>query len=140
MNDPHLVVRRDDFELRLYRRGEEQEKFVCALTYPIAVGQAGLETPAGMYWVTSRSRHPDYQYPDSEWVAPELRGKLIPYGDPDNPIAGRWLGLWHGVGIHGTYDDASIGTPASHGCIRLHQADSEELFEYVPKGTPCFIL
>lgn len=140
VTDPHLVVQRRKRELWLWSRTEE--KFNLVKRYRIAVGMTGLETPGGMYWVTHRDRHPDYVYPDSRWVrdiSPALPGTLIPYGDPRNPLAGRWLGLWDGVGIHGTFDDDSIGTAASHGCIRMHEEDVIELFDLVPKGTPVFI-
>ena len=36
--------------------------------------------------------------------------------------------------IHGTPDEASIGTPASHGCIRMRNADVIELFDRVDSG------
>lgn len=39
------------------------------------------------------------------------------------------------VYIHGTPDEASLGTPASHGCIRMRNADVIELFERVEPGT-----
>ena len=37
--------------------------------------------------------------------------------------------------IHGTPDTAPLGKPASHGCIRMHNADLIELFEQVNAGT-----
>lgn len=42
--------------------------------------------------------------------------------------------------IHGTADEGLIGTPASHGCIRMRNADVIELFDAVPQGTPVNIL
>ena len=39
------------------------------------------------------------------------------------------------VYIHGTPDEARLGTPASHGCIRMRDADVAWLFEHVEKGT-----
>jgi lipoprotein-anchoring transpeptidase ErfK/SrfK len=38
--------------------------------------------------------------------------------------------------IHGTPDEAALGTPASHGCVRMRNADVIELFELVEPGTP----
>ncbi|HJS26215.1 MAG TPA: L,D-transpeptidase, partial [Actinomycetota bacterium] len=40
-----------------------------------------------------------------------------------------------GIRIHGTYSADSIGTYASHGCVRMFLEDSEELYELVPVGT-----
>jgi lipoprotein-anchoring transpeptidase ErfK/SrfK len=37
--------------------------------------------------------------------------------------------------IHGTPHEAAIGTPASHGCIRMRNADVIELFDSVERGT-----
>jgi lipoprotein-anchoring transpeptidase ErfK/SrfK len=44
------------------------------------------------------------------------------------------------VGIHGTYADSSVGTAASHGCIRMHLHQAEELYEKVFVGTPVEIV
>jgi lipoprotein-anchoring transpeptidase ErfK/SrfK len=41
--------------------------------------------------------------------------------------------------VHGTSDDASIGSNASHGCIRMHIPDVEELYPEVPIGSPIYI-
>jgi lipoprotein-anchoring transpeptidase ErfK/SrfK len=40
------------------------------------------------------------------------------------------------VYVHGTPDEASLGTPASHGCIRMRNADVVALFDQVEVGTP----
>ena len=45
-----------------------------------------------------------------------------------------------GIRIHGTENVGSIGTAASHGCIRLVRHDIEELYELVSVGTPVFIV
>lgn len=42
--------------------------------------------------------------------------------------------------IHGTPYEASIGTAASHGCIRMRSADVVELFDAVEPGTPVEIV
>jgi L,D-transpeptidase YbiS len=42
--------------------------------------------------------------------------------------------------IHGSPDSAEMGTPGSHGCIRMRNADILDLFERIPTGTPVDIL
>ena len=42
--------------------------------------------------------------------------------------------------IHGTSDEQGIGTPVSHGCVRMHNRDIIELFDQVAPGTPVDIL
>ena len=49
------------------------------------------------------------------------------------------MGFYDGAGIHGTADTASIGTAASHGCIRMTVPDVIDLYERVPLHTPLSI-
>ena len=127
-----LIVQRSAFRLRLYKH------LKLTTTYPIAVGQVGLETPAGQYAIANKAVNPAWHVPNSAWAG-KLAGKVIPGDDPSNPIKARWLGIYDGVGIHGTSDDASIGSNASHGCIRMHVADVEKLYDQVPVGTAVYI-
>jgi L,D-transpeptidase ErfK/SrfK len=65
---------------------------------------------------------------------------MIPPG-PGNPLGTRALYLnADGIRIHGTPSDSSIGSYASHGCIRMHISESEALYPLVPVGTPVFII
>jgi hypothetical protein len=126
-----LIVNRSAFQLTLYKHLKP------AKTYPIAVGQAGLETPAGLYHIQDKQVNPYWHVPDSDWAG-ELAGRVIPPG-PENPIKARWMGIYAGAGIHGTTDIGSLGTAASHGCIRMAIPDVEELFDKVPLQAPVFI-
>jgi lipoprotein-anchoring transpeptidase ErfK/SrfK len=130
--DTVIVVNRSQFRLRLYKALKPTQ------TYGIAVGQVGLETPAGQYTIANKAINPAWHVPDSPWAG-ELAGKVIPGDDPTNPIKARWLGIFDGVGIHGTSDDASIGHNASHGCIRMHIPDVERLYDEVPVGSAVYI-
>jgi lipoprotein-anchoring transpeptidase ErfK/SrfK len=64
---------------------------------------------------------------------------VIPGGTAQNPLKARWLGIYDGVGVHGTSDRGSIGSNASHGCIRMLIEDVEALYDEVPVGTPTYI-
>jgi lipoprotein-anchoring transpeptidase ErfK/SrfK len=127
-----IIVNRGGFKLTLYK------KLKPAKTYPIAVGQVGLETPAGLYSVQNKAVNPAWHVPNSAWAG-DLAGQVIPAGDPGNPIKARWLGIFDGAGIHGTDAVGSIGTAASHGCIRMRIPDVEELYDQVPVGAPVYI-
>jgi lipoprotein-anchoring transpeptidase ErfK/SrfK len=127
-----LIVDRSAFKLTLYKNLKK------AKTYGIAVGQVGLETPAGLYTIQNKAVNPAWHVPNSDWAG-DLAGKVIPGDDPSNPIKARWMGIYDGAGIHGTSDDASIGSAASHGCIRMHIPDVEELYDQVPVGAPVYI-
>ena len=127
-----LVADRKNFKLKLYKN------LKLAKTYGIAVGKVGMDTPAGLYNIANKAVDPAWHVPNSDWAG-DLAGKVIPGDDPSNPIKARWLGIYDGVGIHGTSDDASIGSAASHGCLRMHIPDVEELYEEVPVGAPIYI-
>ncbi len=127
-----LTIDRTKFKLRLFK-GLRFRK-----AYGIAVGMAGLETPAGRYRIANKQVNPAWHVPNSPWAG-ALQGQVIPGGVPSNPLKARWLGIANGVGIHGTSEDWSIGTRASHGCIRMHVGDVIDLFRRVPVGTAVLI-
>ena len=128
---PVIVIRRGSNRLYVYKGMRPWRVF------GVATGQSRYPTPLGRWHVVVKWRNPWWHPPSSDWAKGE---KPIPPG-PGNPLGTRWMGLSaSGVGIHGTPDDASIGYSASHGCIRMHVADAEWLFEQVHVGTPVFIV
>jgi len=127
----YISVSRGERRLRLF------EGLRLRKTYLIAVGRAGLETPAGEYRINDKQINPSWHVPNSAWAG-SLAGQVIPPG-PDDPIKARWLGFYNGSGIHGTDAIYSLGTAASHGCIRMSIPDVIELFDIVPLGTPIFV-
>jgi lipoprotein-anchoring transpeptidase ErfK/SrfK len=128
----YIVVRRGSFRLDVYDRLRLKK------TYPIAVGQVGLETPAGLYHVQNKAINPAWHVPNSAWAG-KLAGKVISGTDPTNPIKARWLGIFDGAGIHGTDVTSSLGSAASHGCIRMAIPDVIEVYDEVPVGAPVYI-
>jgi len=92
--------------------------------YPVAVGADVSPSPSGTFTVVTRVINPTYYHP----------GKVIGPG-ASNPVGTRWIGLSvKGFGIHGTDDPRSIGFAKSHGCIRLRNADVEQLFDRLRAG------
>jgi L,D-transpeptidase catalytic domain/Putative peptidoglycan binding domain len=126
-----IVVSRETFTLRLFKQ------LKLARTYHIAVGRSGLETPAGLYRIDDKQVNPSWHVPLSAWAG-DLAGRIIPPG-PADPIKARWLGFWNGAGIHGTDEVSSIGSAASHGCIRMTIPDVEALYPLVPLHTPIYV-
>jgi hypothetical protein len=117
-----VLVRKSKFELAVLLGGAPMERF------SVAIG-ADASTPAGVFKVRDRIKNPDWYF----------HGRRVPFGDPQNIIGTRWIGLTgsaaaDGIGIHGTSDDASIGKAASAGCVRMHNADVEKLFDWVDSG------
>jgi hypothetical protein len=115
-------------DMILYMNGEFCKR------YRVGVG-AYDRTPKGEFTVVSKEKNPTW------WK----RGQApIPFGDKRNILGTRWMAIKdivdpdqdeRGLGIHGTSDDSSIGKRLSAGCIRLVNADVEELFALLPVGT-----
>ena len=127
-----LMVNRSAFQLSLYK------DLKLVKTYGIAVGQVGLETPAGLYHIQNKAVNPAWTVPNSAWAG-DLAGTVVPGGTAENPLKARWLGIFDGAGIHGTDASGSIGSAASHGCVRMLIPDVIELYDQVPVGAPIYI-
>jgi lipoprotein-anchoring transpeptidase ErfK/SrfK len=127
-----LVADRNAFQLRLYKDLQLQKQ------YTVAVGALGFDTPAGMYHIQNKAVNPAWSVPDSDWAG-DLAGTVVPGGVPENPLKARWLGIYDGAGIHGTDQTYSLGSAASHGCIRMAIPDVIELYDQVPVGAPIYI-
>jgi lipoprotein-anchoring transpeptidase ErfK/SrfK len=104
----------------------------------VAIGQVGFDTPAGLYHIQNKAVNPAWSVPNSGWAG-DLAGTVVPGGVPENPLKARWLGIFDGAGIHGTDAVGSIGTAASHGCVRMLIPDVIELYDQVPVGAPIYI-
>jgi lipoprotein-anchoring transpeptidase ErfK/SrfK len=127
----YLTLDRATFTLRLW------EHLKLAKAYTVAVGQEGLETPEGLYHIQEKQENPSWHVPDSAWAG-DLAGQVIPPG-PEDPIKARWMAIFEGAGIHGTEETESLGSAASHGCVRMSIPDVEELYDRVQVGTPIYI-
>ena len=128
----YLTVDRSSYQLKLWRDLELAE------TYTVAIGAVGFDTPAGLYSIQNKAVDPVWNVPDSDWAG-DLAGTTVPGGVPENPLKERWLGIYNGAGIHGTDDIGSLGSAASHGCVRMAIPDVIELYDQVPIGTPIYI-
>jgi lipoprotein-anchoring transpeptidase ErfK/SrfK len=127
----YIIVDRSAYTLRLYQH------LHLTHTYPIAVGRQGLETPAGLYDVQWKEVNPPWHVPNDSWAG-ALAGRTIPPG-PQDPIKARWLAFDGGAGIHGTDETSSIGTSASHGCIRMLIPDVIQLYSVTPVHSPVYV-
>ena len=128
----YLTLDRSNYTLSLWRDLELEK------TYTVAVGQVGLETPAGLYSIQDKQVDPNWYVPDSDWAG-DLAGQVIPGGTAGNPLKARWMGIYNGAGIHGTDDTGSLGSAASHGCVRMAVPDVIDLYDRVDVGTPIYI-
>jgi lipoprotein-anchoring transpeptidase ErfK/SrfK len=98
--------------------------------YPVAIGKKGWETPTGEWQVMEKIKNP-------AWTSFKT-GEVFSPGT-ENPLGARWIGFWTDgkdvIGFHGTANLKSIGTAASHGCVRMRNRDVKALFPLVKVGT-----
>ncbi len=99
-------------------------------SYPIGVGKEGWETPTGSFEVMHMQENPAWRHP--------ITGKVFPSG-PDSPLGERWIGFWtdgrNQIGFHGTPNEDLVGTPVSHGCLRMRNRDVRMFYQQVIMGT-----
>ena len=127
-----ITISQSSFRLRLFKR----LKFVKS--YGVAVGLPAYPTPRGLFSIANKAVNPPWTAPDSPWAG-AYRNETVAGGSAENPLKARWMGIVNGVGIHGTGDPGSIGSRASHGCIRMTVPDVIDLYPRVPVGTPVLI-
>jgi L,D-transpeptidase ErfK/SrfK len=107
--------------------------------YPVAAGSAQYPTPQGEWTIWQKVENPTWVNPDPEGWGASLPASIGP--GPGNPLGTRALYLdAPGIRIHGTSASYSIGSYASHGCIRMLMSDVEELYELVPVGTTAHVV
>ena len=116
-NVVNLVLKLKEKRVYVYQ-GEKLIK-----KYPDAIGKKGWETPTGEWQVMEKIRNP-------AWTSFKT-GEVFPPGT-ENPLGARWIGFWTDgrdvIGFHGTANLKSIGTAASHGCVRMRNRDVKALF------------
>ncbi len=108
-------------------------------TWPCAPGRPGFPTPTGDFKVNSRQRYAPWINPGSAWAA--SMPAVIPAG-PNNPMGVTKTGIdYPGVFMHGIPpgEFGSIGTHASHGCMRMFPKDALDVYNNVRIGDPVFI-
>jgi L,D-transpeptidase ErfK/SrfK len=128
-----IIVSLPDCKIRLY------DGVKLVKTYRCAPGMAAFPTPTGDFEVVTKLANAPWYNPGSAWAAgmPDS----IPAG-PNNPMGIRKIGInVSGVFMHGipASEYSSIGTHASHGCMRMMPDDVMDLFNRVTIGTPVYI-
>lgn len=127
-----IVINLAEHKLTLFNREAP------VASYSIACGQSAWPTPVGQWQIVGKQMNPTWFNPHSSWSAsmPETIGPGY-----SNPLGIRAMPLnASGVLIHGTSNSGSIGTSASHGCIRMRMNEVVQLFDLVEVGTPVYII
>ncbi|WP_414621830.1 L,D-transpeptidase [Calothrix sp. CCY 0018] len=120
-----VVVDLSDRRVYVYRQS------TVIASYPIGVGKKGWETPVGTFEVMHMQQFPAWEHP--------ITGKVFAAG-PNSPLGERWIGFWsdghNEIGFHGTPDSDLVGSPVSHGCLRMRNPDVRLLYEQISLGVP----
>lgn len=99
-------------------------------TYKVSTG-SNNSTPTGAFKIENKLMDP-------VWYS---AGTAVPAGSPENILGTRWMGISKpGYGIHGTTDPASLGRQVTAGCVRMLNADVEEIYVILPAGTEVTIM
>ena len=128
-----IVVSISQRRVRLFK-GETLVK-----TYPCAPGQYAWPTPLGDFKIVRKQANAPWINPQSDWSM--SMPDRIP-GGPGNPMGDRKIGIdYPGVFLHGIppSEYSSIGTRASHGCMRMMPSAIHDLFPRVKIGDPVYI-
>ena len=124
---PEIHINIPELVLRLYDNG------MLVKQYPVALGTSYERTPLGSYKIYYKEKDPTWLpgsgFSDKTPVPPGA----------DNPLGSRWMEFSPAYGVHGTNKDWDIEYPVSGGCIRMHNADVDELYDLVDIGTPVVI-
>lgn len=104
-------------ELTLYHQGR------IVYEFPVAVGQSIYPTPVGNRSMTQIVWNPWWIPPKSGWAKNDV---ATPPG-PLNPLGPVKMDLGKAILLHGTSRESSVGTAASHGCMRMYNRDARTL-------------
>ncbi|HXL03272.1 MAG TPA: L,D-transpeptidase family protein [Bacillota bacterium] len=109
--DHAVVISLSERALGLYRGNQLIRR------YPVAIGKPSTPTPVGTHRVLEKVLH------------------------PGGGLGTRWIGFTYQMhGIHGTNRPELIGQEVSNGCVRMYNANVEELYEMVSVGTPVVVM
>ena len=120
-----IEVRLEEFNIKVFE-GDD-----VILDAEVGVARDNTPSPGGEYYTTSL-----LQPPDPDTVYGTYAYGISAFSETLETFAGGPGQL----GIHGTNDDSTIGTEVSHGCIRLHNEDIEQLVPVLPLGVPVEII
>ncbi len=107
-----------------------------AIRYPVGVGRIGMQW-SGTAFIDGKYIKPAWSPPDSIRKDYSRLPPVVPGGSPQNPMGVAAMTLSGGgqYAIHGTNNEGSVGHFVSHGCIRMHNVDIEDLYSRVTIGT-----
>lgn len=138
-DDEGRELRRYSVSTALRGTGEEDGSYCTPRGKHVVRAKIGAGQPLNAVFIRRRPTGEVYtpelveQYPERDWILTRilwLSGRERGYNR-----LGSCDTMRRYIYIHGTPDSEPMGEPASHGCIRMRNADLVELFDLVPAGT-----
>lgn len=125
-NAPFNVQVKKAQNILMLKNGDEVLK-----VYHVSTGANNI-TPVGTFKIATKLANPVWFKPGGAPVPPE---------SPENVLGTRWMGFDTDphYGIHGTTDPDKIGQQVTAGCVRMRNAEVEELYDLLPIGTQVVI-
>lgn len=128
-----IIVSLDRCKIYLFNGAKLIKKYSCA------PGRAAYPTPTGDFKIDTKLANSSWYNPHAGWSAgmPDVIGP-----GPSNPMGVRKIGInYPGVFMHGVPpgEYGTIGTHASHGCMRMLPSQVLDLYGRVKVGDPVFI-
>jgi L,D-transpeptidase ErfK/SrfK len=129
-----IVVNLETSRLFYFKDGKQ------VMTFPVASGKKGWETPTGVTKVYNKRKDPIWTPPPRiRAESPDLPD-FVPAG-PNNPLGKYAISVgMDGIMFHGTNAPSSVGKKVSHGCMRMYAKDIERLYKAVSIGTPVILM
>lgn len=119
-----IIINVPSRELFLYHKGE------LVYNFPVAIGQSIYPTPVGPRYLNQIVWNPWWIPPNSAWAKND---KPTPPG-PGNPLGPVKMKLGEAIMLHGTSKETTVGTAASHGCMRMYNRDARTLAWWIQKN------
>ena len=145
-----LVVMQGDDILREYvistaanGLGEEKNSYRTPRGWHMIRAKIGAEYPANAVFVKRRFTGEIYspqlnkEFPDRDWILTRIL--WLSGLEPGFNRLGNVDTMQRFIYIHGSPAERPVGTPTSHGCVRMQNKDIIELFDLVAYGTKVFI-
>jgi L,D-transpeptidase ErfK/SrfK len=143
---PYLIINTSANNFRLMNEDKVLREGICS-TGSYTILQAGdnkqwiFKTPRGMFKILRKNENPVWKKPDWAFIEEGL-----PVPSPNHPSRYEYgvLGdyamiLGDGYMIHGTLYKRFLGMPVTHGCVRMGDADLEEVFKTMQIGSKVYI-
>jgi L,D-transpeptidase catalytic domain len=127
LQPPRITVNIAARRLYLY-----DEHAALVHTYPVAVGALRYRTPIRAQALRTIVWNAWWRPPPSPWAQHD---KPTP-PSTHNPLGNIKMPIGAGLMLHGTNQPRSIGTAASHGCIRLFTQDAWDLARWLQSHSP----